>query len=71
MGATQLNEPWHRAPRHCGRGVQQTLHLRAFGKGQRILFVDAPIANGTLDLRVAEQERYITKQSLMASRIAA
>jgi hypothetical protein len=38
----------HRAPRRCGRGAHQTLHLCAFGGGERILYVDAQIANGTL-----------------------
>jgi hypothetical protein len=32
------------------------LHLGAFGKGKRVLNVDAKIANGALDLRVAEQD---------------
>src|SRR5260221_235729 len=31
LDATQLNEPWHRAPRRCGRGAHQILHLCAFG----------------------------------------
>ena len=32
------------------------LHLRAFGKCERILDVDAQVTNGALDLRVAEQD---------------
>jgi len=32
------------------------LHLGAFGKGKRVLDVDAKIANGALNLRVAEQD---------------
>src|SRR5260370_32871799 len=43
MGATQLSKPWHRAPRRCGRGAHQTLHLCAFVEGERILYVDAQI----------------------------
>jgi len=39
-----------------GRGVHQLLHLRALGEGECILYVDAQIANGALDLRVAEQD---------------
>ena len=31
------------------------LRLRGLSKGERILYVDAEIANGALDLRVAEQ----------------
>src|SRR5260221_14064692 len=61
LDATQVNEPWHRAPRRCGRGAHQTLHLCAFGEGERILYVDAQIANGTLDLRVAEQDLHGTQ----------
>src|SRR5258708_6201262 len=56
LDATQLNEPWHRAPRRCGRGAHQILHLCAFGEGERILYIDSQIANSTLDLRVAEQD---------------
>ena len=33
------------------------LHLRAIGKYERILYVDAEIANGALDLRVSERTR--------------
>jgi hypothetical protein len=32
------------------------LHLSALGEGERILYVDAQIANGALDLGVAEQD---------------
>ena len=32
------------------------LHLRALSEGERILYVDAQIANRALDFRVAEQD---------------
>ena len=32
------------------------LHLGAFGKGKRVLDVDAKITNGALDLCMAEQD---------------
>src|ERR1700722_362869 len=32
------------------------LHLCAFGERERILYIDAQIANGALDFRVAEQD---------------
>lgn len=35
------------------------LHLRAIGKYEGILYVDAEIANGALDLRVSERTRVI------------
>ena len=33
-----------------------SLHLRALSEGERVLYVDAQIANGALDLRVAKQD---------------
>ena len=36
---------------------ERTLHLRALREGERILYVDAKIANSALYLRVAEQQR--------------
>ena len=35
------------------------LHLCALGEGERILDVDAEIADGAFDLRVAERSRVI------------
>ena len=35
------------------------LHLRALSEGERILYVDAQIANRALDFRVAERTRVI------------
>jgi hypothetical protein len=32
------------------------LHVRALGEGERVLYVDAQVSYGALDLRVAEQD---------------
>jgi hypothetical protein len=34
------------------------LHLHALSEGERILYVDAQVANRALDLRMAEQNRH-------------
>ena len=38
-----------------GQGARQMLHLRALSEGERILDVDAEVADCALDLRMAEQ----------------
>ena len=56
MGAALLT---NRGTELLDVGVEEpgrSLNLRALSKGERILYVDAQVANGALNLRVPEQD---------------
>ncbi len=47
-----------------GKEVEEflgSLHLRAFRKGERILYVDAKVSSGAFDFSMAEQYLYGTQ----------
>jgi hypothetical protein len=56
MGAAEPRRSWQKAPRSRARGADRTLHLHALGQGESVFYVNAQIANGALNLRVAKQD---------------
>jgi hypothetical protein len=59
MGAVQPNDlPWQSSSTLRSRSSSASLHLRALSEGQRVFYVDAEIANGAFDFRMAEQDLY-------------
>jgi hypothetical protein len=59
LGAVQPNYlPWQSSSTLRSRSSSASLHLRALSEGQRVFYVDAEIANGAFDFRMAEQDLY-------------